>query len=131
MIFSQFLVWSRMFPGRVGCWCCLVTVGRVVVAGVLSVGAPGAVFLGCSYSPLGAPLPSHHCGKRYIGETDREIKKRINEHLGYIRNKDLDKATGEHFNLPGHSESHLMFTIIEQSKSQEYEYRKEREKYFI
>jgi len=72
-----------------------------------------------------------NCGKRYIGETDREIKKRINEHLGYIRNKDLDKATGEHFNLPGHSESHLMFTIIEQSKSQEYEYRKEREKYFI
>ena len=59
MIFSQFFVWSKMFPGRVGCWCCLVTVGRVVVAGVLCEGAPGAVFLGCSYSPLGAP-PSHH-----------------------------------------------------------------------
>ena len=72
-----------------------------------------------------------NCGKRYIGETDREIKKRINEHLGYIRNKNTDKATGKHFNLPGHSESNLMFTIIEQSKSKESEYRKEREKYHI
>ena len=63
--------------------------------------------------------------KRYIGETDREIKKRINEHLGYIRNYDEEKATCKHFNLPGHSEDDLVFTVIEQCKSKDSDYRRE------
>ena len=69
--------------------------------------------------------------KRYIGETDREIKKRINEHLGYIRNYDEEKATGKHFNLPGHSVANMKMTIMEQVKTQSDYYRKEREEFFI
>ena len=38
------------------------------------------------------------------------------DHCGYVRNQTLDKATGEHFSLPGHSLSDLSITVIEQSK---------------
>ena len=37
------------------------------------------------------------CLKQYIGETERTLALRSNEHRGYVRNEKLDKATGEHF----------------------------------
>ena len=67
---------------------------------------------------------------RYIGETSRILKFRLAEHRGYVNNGD-DTATGEHFNLPGHSLSDLSITILEQVKKKDDLYRKEREKYFI
>ena len=42
-----------------------------------------------------------HCKKcaiQYIGETDRFLQDRFSEHKGYVNNKKLNKATGEHFN---------------------------------
>ena len=51
------------------------------------------------------------CGKQYIGETKRALYIRVREHLGYI-NKNIE-ATGQHFNLPGHSKSDLRVQIIE------------------
>jgi hypothetical protein len=36
----------------------------------------------------------------------------MREHLGYIRNKYLDEATGKHFNLPNHSISNFKCRII-------------------
>ena len=36
------------------------------------------------------------CKQRYIGETDRTLFDRICEHLGYIRTKKHEKATGHH-----------------------------------
>ena len=68
---------------------------------------------------------------RYIGETSRCVRSRLAEHLGYIRSKVTDKATGAHFNLPGHSVANLKLTVIEQVKRQSNIYRKEREDYFI
>ena len=53
------------------------------------------------------------------------------DHCGYVRNQTLDKATGEHFSLPGHSVSDLTITVIEQSKRNNNLYRKEREEYNI
>ena len=41
------------------------------------------------------------CKQRYIGETERNLFDRICEHLGYIRTRKHEKATGHHFNLPG------------------------------
>ena len=67
----------------------------------------------------------------YIGETGRFLKKRLSEHIGYITNKITSQATGEHFNLPGHSTSDLTVTILELVKRRDDLYRKEREKYFI
>ena len=42
-----------------------------------------------------------------------------------------DTATGEHFNIPGHSLSDLTVTILERVKSTDDLYRKERGKYLI
>ena len=53
------------------------------------------------------------CMKQYIGKTERTLCERIREHLGYIRNKQLNQATGEHFNLPGHKIHHLKATVLE------------------
>ena len=35
------------------------------------------------------------CRKRNVGETEREVKKIINEHLGYIRNKQTNTERKE------------------------------------
>ena len=51
--------------------------------------------------------------------------------MGYARNKIENITTGNHFNLPGHSEKNMLFTIIEQVKQNDTFYRKEREKYHI
>ena len=51
--------------------------------------------------------------KQYIGKTERSLCDRIQEHLGYIRNKHLHQATGEHFNLPGHRPHHLRASMLE------------------
>ena len=67
---------------------------------------------------------------RYIGETKRILKFCLADHRGYVNSGD-DTATGEHFNLPGHSLSDLSITILEQVKKKDDLYRKEREKYFI
>lgn len=71
------------------------------------------------------------CKKVYIGETKRMLKFRLADHRGYVTNKVTHKATGAHFNLPGHSLADLKITVIEQIKKNSDEYRKERESYFI
>ena len=71
------------------------------------------------------------CKKRYIGETGRSLKNRIADHRGYIVNQHLNTATGHHFNTPGHSVSNLRVTIIEQVRTDNEGYRKQREKYHI
>ena len=49
-----------------------------------------------------------------IGQTGRILTNRILEHRGYISKDDTSKATGDHFNLPGHSLSDFTVTILEQ-----------------
>ena len=57
--------------------------------------------------------------------------KKINRSNTWKINKRLDKATGAHFHLPGHSPADLRCTVLEQGKVNSDLYRKEREKYFI
>ena len=45
--------------------------------------------------------------KQYIGKTERSLCDRIQEHLGYIRNKHL------HQNLSGHGPHHLRASVLE------------------
>ena len=73
----------------------------------------------------------HNCNQRYVGETERELKERMKEHIGYAKNNIITNATGEHFNLPGHSFQNMKFTIIEKVKQKDTIYRQEREKYHI
>ena len=39
-----------------------------------------------------------NCNQKYIGETERQLKKRMSEHKGYVENKILTQATGSPFN---------------------------------
>jgi hypothetical protein len=73
----------------------------------------------------------NNCQEKYIGESGRNLKKRLEDHRGYIVNKKVNQATGAHFNLPGHSVSDLKVTILEQVKRPDTEYRKQRENYHI
>ena len=73
----------------------------------------------------------NNCNSKYIGETGRIFKFRLDEHRGYITNKDESQPTGLHFNLPGHSLANLKATIIEQVIYKDEEYRKEREHFYI
>ena len=50
------------------------------------------------------------------------------QHLGYVRNKVLSKATGEHFNLPGHTKNNMTFTKIKKVRKVDPLYGREREK---
>ena len=69
--------------------------------------------------------------KAHLGEKKGMLKFCLAGHCDYVRNQTLDKATGEHFSLPGHSLSDFTITVIEQSKRNNNLYRKEREEYHI
>ena len=71
------------------------------------------------------------CLIQYVGESHRMLKERFAEHQGYVKNKILSKATGQHFNLPGHSLSDMHITALEQVHHNDETYRKIREKHYI
>ena len=59
------------------------------------------------------------------------LQTRVADHRSYVSNRRTDKATGAHFNMPGHSLADLRVSIIEQTRRKSLEYRKEREHYHI
>ena len=76
-------------------------------------------------------LECKKCSQRYIGTSGRQLKHRLADHRGYIINQVASRATGAHFNLPGHSLADLSVSVLEQTRNSDEEYRYEREKYFI
>ena len=76
-------------------------------------------------------ISCQNCRMQYIGESERSLQLRFSEHRGYVINKHLAKATGAHFNLPGHSASDMKVTILEKVHSMDPLVRKEREELFI
>ena len=85
----------------------------------------------CSSKNLIYCLTCDKCGKQYIGQTERELKERIQEHLGYIRNSKLNQATGEHFNLDGHFIFDMKVTVIEKLHKTDRATREIRESMYI
>ena len=71
------------------------------------------------------------CSQQYIGQTDRTLQERIQEHLGYIRNEKLNKATGEHFNLDGHFIHDMRISVIEKLHKTDRATREIRESMYI
>ena len=51
--------------------------------------------------------------------------------MGYVRNKQLNKATGKHFNEGGHKISDMTITVLEKVYNNNPLYRKQREKMWI
>ena len=68
---------------------------------------------------------------QYVGESERSLQDRFSEHLGYVKNKHITKATGAHYNLPGHTVSDMRVTIVEKIHSSDPLIRKQREELFI
>ena len=60
-----------------------------------------------------------------------DFRERVYQHVGYVRNNVTSRATGEHFNLPGHGMNNMKFTILEQVTSTDPLYAREREKVLI
>ena len=85
----------------------------------------------CQSSNLVYCINCDKCREQYVGETERTLSQRFAEHRGYVRNKKLEKATGAHFNLPGHSMADMKITIIEKIMSDDPQMRKLRESHFI
>ena len=68
------------------------------------------------------------CKERYIGESSRPLKERMKEHVDYVKRLFPTQATGQHFNMPGHSLSNMTITILEKVTNYDDYYRQEREK---
>ena len=71
------------------------------------------------------------CGDQYIGQTMHSLKDRFLDHLGYARREEVEKATGGHFNLPGHKLSDMSISVLEKVKEKNTFYRESRESYQI
>ena len=57
-----------------------------------------------------------------------DFQERIDQHLGYVRNNIKTRATGAHLNLAGQGMKKMKFTILEQVRSNDPLYAREREK---
>ena len=71
------------------------------------------------------------CKLQYAGETDRTLKDRFLDHRGYVRREELEKATGLHFNLPGHQISDITISVLERINTNDSATRKQRESHWI
>ena len=61
-----------------------------------------------------------NCKKRYIGESERTLKDRLSEHIGYVRTNKIEKTTGNQFNLPGHTVANMTAVVLEKVKKKTY-----------
>ena len=68
---------------------------------------------------------------QYIGETQETLELRFSQHLGYVHRNEQDKATGKHFNLPGHSSADMEVIALQKIHQSDAFYRKEREHHHI
>ena len=71
---------------------------------------------------------------QYIGESGKKLKQRFAQHLACVRSTNEDQkptATGEHFNMPGHSINNMKVSILEKVTQDSIAYRKIRESFYI
>ena len=85
----------------------------------------------CNSSNIVYMLECAKCSMQYVGESQATLNQRFLQHRGYVRNKELDKVTGEHFNKPGHNIADMKICVIEQLKNADPTYRKVRESMHI
>ena len=72
--------------------------------------------------------------RKLISISLKKLKQRFNQHLAYVRSTNENQkptATGEHFNLPGHSIDNMKVSILEKVSQDSITYRKIRESFYI
>ena len=111
--------------------CPYVKIGQVVKASKSNYSFEINTEVNCQTKNLIYILECKKCSEQYIGETNRTLQERFSEHIGYVKNKHLHKATGDHFNQRGHSQSDMSITILEKIHNRSDQYRKTRETMFI
>ena len=52
-----------------------------------------------------------------IGQSERTLKERVCEHIGYINKKKLNQPAGDHFNLTGHTKADMKVVVLDKVKS--------------
>ena len=80
---------------------------------VISTSNNHKVDIKCNSSHVNYLVGCVRCRKQNKGETDGTLKERFREHRGYVTAKMENKATGKHFNKPGHSVNDMTVTVIE------------------
>ena len=111
--------------------CPFVQVGPKIKAVQNSYTAEINVEVNCQTKTLIYIVGCRKCNEQYVGETSRTLQERFSEHLGYVKNKQLNKGTGAHFNLKGHNQSDMNISILEKEHNLSDQFRKQREKLFI
>ena len=87
--------------------------------------------LNCQTSGIIYCITCKKCMLQYIGTSKLTAQARLSQHVGYIRNKNLNQPTGKHFNGRGHSLSDMSFVILEKVYSKDTLLREERESHYI
>ena len=125
----------RIIPGMTKCnkcpICPFVKTGKTVKATATNLTVDINKPVNCQTKNMLYCISCDRCPAQYIGESDRTLQERFSEHRGYVKNEHLNKATGEHFNKPGHQLSDMRVSILEKIFSTDPAVRKERELHFI
>ena len=126
---------KRELPGMKTCRGCpicpFVKTGKTIKATASKYIAEISKQLDCKSRNIIYCITCKKCKMQYIGETDRSLQDRFSEHKGYVANHRLHKATGHHFNLPGHKISDMEVSIVEKIFNTDGQFRKTREKLMI
>ena len=127
---------SRKIPGMKRCrydclTCPYVQTGKAVTSSASSYKHEIETQVDCQTSNVVYCLTCSKCKEQYIGETEKTLAIRFGQHRGYVRNKELQKATGAHFNQAGHQMADMKITILEKVKSTDPQLRKIRESHYI
>ena len=112
----------RKTPGMRRCrfvcvTCPYVHPGKVLTATATNLRLEIQSEVDCQTSNLVYLINCNKCREQYIGQSGKTLAQRFRQHRGYVINKELDKATGAPFNLPGHTMVDMTVSVVEKISS--------------
>ena len=111
--------------------CPFIQTGKTVKAAATQFSAEINAQVNCQSRNIIYCISCQKCRAQYVGQSERTLQSRFSEHRGYVTNQIVTKATGDHYNLPGHSVADMKVSIIEKVHSRDVLVREERENLFI
>ena len=111
--------------------CDFVKEGKFVKASATSTSAPINAEVDCTTENYIYLVNCRKCNLQYVGKSSQMFSTRMGQHRNYVTKKQIEKATGEHFNSRGHRLSDFECTIIEKIYSKDPMYLSVREEFWI